>query len=134
MAKQVINIGTAANDGSGDPLRTAFTKANENFTEVYNTSQSSFNLANTVNVSVQSSFTQANTANTKAQLAFDTGNTVNLSVQSSFTQANTANVNAQAAFDKANTTSNATITIVSLKSLVANSASYADFQTAIASL
>jgi len=36
MAKQTINIGSTANDGTGDPLRTAFTKTNENFTEVYN--------------------------------------------------------------------------------------------------
>lgn len=36
MAKQTIGIGTAANDGTGDPLRTAFTKANDNFTELYN--------------------------------------------------------------------------------------------------
>ena len=35
MAKQTINIGTTANDGTGDPLRTAFDKANDNFTEVY---------------------------------------------------------------------------------------------------
>ena len=35
MAKQTINIGTAANDGTGDPLRTAFTKINANFTELY---------------------------------------------------------------------------------------------------
>lgn len=35
MARQIIGIGTAANDGSGDPLRTAFEKINENFTEVY---------------------------------------------------------------------------------------------------
>lgn len=35
MAQQVINIGTAANDGSGDPLRTAFDKANDNFSELY---------------------------------------------------------------------------------------------------
>ena len=35
MAKQTINIGLAANDGSGDPLRTAFDKINDNFTEVY---------------------------------------------------------------------------------------------------
>jgi len=35
MAKQVINIGTTANDGTGDPLRTAFNKSNENFTELY---------------------------------------------------------------------------------------------------
>ena len=35
MAKQTINIGVAANDGSGDPLRDAFDKINDNFTEVY---------------------------------------------------------------------------------------------------
>ena len=35
MAKQTINIGTTANDGTGDPLRTAFDKANDNFTELY---------------------------------------------------------------------------------------------------
>jgi hypothetical protein len=35
MAKQVINIGTAVNSGNGDPIRTAFNKANENFTELY---------------------------------------------------------------------------------------------------
>lgn len=36
MAKQTINIGTSANNGTGDPLRTAFTKINQNFTELYN--------------------------------------------------------------------------------------------------
>lgn len=35
MAKQTVNIGTNANDGSGDPLRTAFDKLNDNFDEVY---------------------------------------------------------------------------------------------------
>lgn len=35
MAQQLINIGTTANDGTGDPLRTAFDKINDNFTEVY---------------------------------------------------------------------------------------------------
>lgn len=31
----VINIGSAANDGTGDPARTAFSKINSNFTEIY---------------------------------------------------------------------------------------------------
>ena len=35
MAKQTVNIGTSANKGNGDPLRTAFTKINDNFTELY---------------------------------------------------------------------------------------------------
>ena len=36
MAQQTINTGTSENKGDGDPLRTAFTKANTNFTELYN--------------------------------------------------------------------------------------------------
>jgi hypothetical protein len=36
MAKQTINIGTSANDGTGDPLRDAMDKTNDNFTELYN--------------------------------------------------------------------------------------------------
>ncbi len=35
MAVQAVGIGSSANDGTGDPLRTAFNKINENFTEVY---------------------------------------------------------------------------------------------------
>ena len=37
MAKQSINIGSSANDGTGDPLRSAFDKINDNFTELYGT-------------------------------------------------------------------------------------------------
>jgi hypothetical protein len=35
MAKQTINLGTSPNDRRGAPLRIAFQKVNENFTEVY---------------------------------------------------------------------------------------------------
>lgn len=35
MARQEINIGTVANDGTGDPLRTAMDKTNDNFEELY---------------------------------------------------------------------------------------------------
>ncbi len=35
MAQQTLNIGTNANDGTGDNLRAAMIKVNENFTEVY---------------------------------------------------------------------------------------------------
>lgn len=35
MVQQVVNIGSSANDGTGDPLRTAFTKINDNFNEIY---------------------------------------------------------------------------------------------------
>ena len=36
MAKQVINIGASPNDGTGDFVRDAFDKTNDNFTELYN--------------------------------------------------------------------------------------------------
>jgi len=36
MAKQTINIGTNQDDGTGDLLRVAFSKVNDNFTEIYN--------------------------------------------------------------------------------------------------
>ena len=37
MARQNINIGSSANDGTGDLLRTAFDKINDNFVELYGT-------------------------------------------------------------------------------------------------
>ena len=35
MTKKIINIGVAANDRGGDPIRLAFQKVNDNFTELY---------------------------------------------------------------------------------------------------
>lgn len=35
MAQQEIDVGSIPGDGTGDPLRNAFTKINENFTELY---------------------------------------------------------------------------------------------------
>lgn len=35
MALQVINVGNTPNDGTGDPIRTAYTKCNNNFAELY---------------------------------------------------------------------------------------------------
>lgn len=38
MTQEVIDIGVIANDGTGDPLRIAFDKINNNFVELYNSS------------------------------------------------------------------------------------------------
>jgi len=35
MAQQIINVGNEPDDGLGDPLRTAFIKSNQNFSELY---------------------------------------------------------------------------------------------------
>jgi hypothetical protein len=60
MAKQNINIGSSANDGSGDSLRDAAVKINQNFTELYATSgldttftQAAFNAANSAITMIQ---------------------------------------------------------------------------------
>ena len=53
MAQQIINVGAAANDGTGDGLRTAYIKVNENFSELYNTTITPARIANgTSNVHV----------------------------------------------------------------------------------
>jgi hypothetical protein len=88
MAKQTINIGTSANDGTGDPLREAFSKTNSNFTELYDavvtstsdlTNDSGFITANSIPTSV-SEFTNDSgyiTANSLpinvSELSNDTG-------------------------------------------------------------
>lgn len=41
MAQQVINVGVVANDGTGDPIRTAYIKCNDNFGELYSRAQTS---------------------------------------------------------------------------------------------
>ncbi len=43
MAKQIIKVGTIANDGTGDTLRDAGVKINANFTELYGTSHGTAN-------------------------------------------------------------------------------------------
>jgi Protein of unknown function (DUF1565) len=35
MSQQIINVGNLPDNGDGDPLRTAFIKTNDNFTEIY---------------------------------------------------------------------------------------------------
>ena len=61
MANQItINIGAAANDGTGDPLRTAFNDVNLNFANVWNTGLPSSN--------VQFSDNRILTVNTNANL------------------------------------------------------------------
>jgi hypothetical protein len=41
MAQQIINVGTAPNDGLGDSIRTSFTKTNTNFSDLYSYFQAS---------------------------------------------------------------------------------------------
>lgn len=49
MAKQIVNIGSTANAKNGDPLRTAFDKINQNFTELYNTAGADVQIPSQIN-------------------------------------------------------------------------------------
>lgn len=49
MSQQIVNVGATANDGTGDPLRTAFQKINSNFSEIYATGAAGSNLELTDN-------------------------------------------------------------------------------------
>ena len=52
MAQEIINVGTAPNDGAGDPLRTAFTKTNNNFSQLFATGGVSGIANGTSNISI----------------------------------------------------------------------------------
>ena len=127
MAKQTINLGTGPNTGTGEPIRTAFGKVNDNFTEVYGIAQSAYDYANTIVSDTQidplarstanSAYDQANTATTLAQASYDYANTIVSDTQvdplarstanSAFDGANSASQLAQSAYDYANTIASA---------------------------
>ena len=56
MAQQTINVGATANDGTGDGIRTAYIKCNDNFKELYDTTITPTSVPNgTSNLSVADS-------------------------------------------------------------------------------
>jgi hypothetical protein len=63
MPLQTINIGSSANDGTGDPLRTAGLKINDNFTFTANQIQNVYNSSNSVSITAQAAFNKANATN-----------------------------------------------------------------------
>ena len=119
MTQQIINVGTFANDGSGDTIRVAFTKTNNNFTELYNTvailaNTDVLDLSRTDSAFLQANmaYGKANSANILAQAAFDFANTIVSDTQidpfarthanAAFDTANAANTLAQTGSDTAN--------------------------------
>lgn len=75
MAQQTINIGSAPNDGSGDPIRTAFEKCNDNFTELYSAPSGGSGTVTSVTVNAANgvSATVSNPTTTPA-MTFSLGN------------------------------------------------------------
>lgn len=72
MTKQVINVGAAANDGTGDDLRSAGIKINSNFTEVYGYANDIGRLETRVG-GVESSIANFNAINDLSDLTDTTG-------------------------------------------------------------
>lgn len=68
MTKEIINVGIRANDGKSDTVRSAFTKTNNNFSELYTTVSNNANTGNT-------QFTQSISL---AQGAYNKANTISL--------------------------------------------------------
>ena len=76
MANQTINLGSYANDGTGDDLRTAFQKVNANFAELY----ASVGITNGANIGAGTGvFAQRNTGT--ATLEFKTLTSTDNSVE-----------------------------------------------------
>jgi hypothetical protein len=77
MGQQVINIGAALDDGTGDPNRVAWDKTNQNFTELYN-ANATFLTAATAAITYQpldatlTAFAAYNTNGLLTQTAADT--------------------------------------------------------------
>ena len=79
MSEQKINIGTVPNDGTGDPLRTAFIKVDGNFDELYGDNA---NVVNSINLLLATSSGLVNSANTlNLQLIGATSNIGNVYLQ-----------------------------------------------------
>ena len=83
MAKQVIGIGTTANDGTGDSLRVSAEKSNDNFTEVYTLLGDGATLPSGIVTTL--------TAGTNVTLSGSTGN---VTINASITGGSTAEVSA----------------------------------------
>ena len=160
MAQQNINIGSSANKGDGDPLRTAFTKINSNFTELYgkvivleggsvaiqrDTQGSIFGddstlLVDAVNSLIPSSVLSGNLP------ALDGSALTNLTIPAQTFASLTSKPTTLAGYGITDAATSAqgtlaasalqaeTITLTTLKAEVAASADFADFQTRIAAL
>ena len=151
MAIQVINIGSSANKGDGDPLRTPFTKINANFAELAVTNKnrdingSVFADDSTLLVdAVSGTITAAVLVGTLPTL--NGSNLTNLTIPAQTFASLTSKPTTLAGYGITDAATSAqgtlaasalqaeTITLATLKTEVAASADFADFKTRIAAL
>jgi hypothetical protein len=86
--QQIVNIGTLPNDGEGDPLRVAFAKINNNFSNLFPTAINTSNAVSNGNAANQVIFQTAANTFTMGQLyvysadpAGNSSQTIQLNVQ-----------------------------------------------------
>ena len=95
MAQQYINIGTIANDGTGDVMRVCFTKTDNNFSELYfttaNLTSNLSNLSTAVNVFEGYVYAELGLISNTANAAYYQSNNANAVAQAAFQLANTSN-------------------------------------------
>ena len=136
MAQNTVNTGTTANDGTGDTLRSAFIKINEDVTELFsdvaNNEANIASLVITVDTADGELLALSSMAFDTANQAYDFANAQYTAMNAAFTMANTVNslyygavVNSAAAFAMANSTvvrTNAIYTLTNSSFNVANAA------------
>ena len=137
MAQQNINIGSSANKGDGDPIRTAFSKAENNFTDLYTrliVVEGQVGVSNQGGATIQQSIIGD---------VIGSDSTVIVNHASSTVTANTlvGNLTGSVFADKStllvdgvNGNIPGYVSIASLKTEVAASTDFADFKTRIAAL
>ena len=90
MSIQTINIGLAPNDGSGDPLRTAFGKTNDNFSELSSNVNSLTSSLNTVSSNVNTLTTAVSSLHSNVTVLQNRAYGAFQSVSNQYCNANTA--------------------------------------------
>lgn len=143
MAKQTINLGSSANSGGGDPLRNALQKVNDNFDEVYTKLEAledgeiTTDIVGTLKGSV---YADDSTLLVDGENGIITAN-VTGNITGDTTGYHTGDVtgsvfaeDSSLLVDAVNGTIPGYISITQLQTIAATSATYADFQAAIAAL
>jgi len=120
MAQRVINIGNNPNDGTGDPLRLAYEKINQNFLELY---------TRELNTDSQTLELVGNT------LTISNGNSIELNISpTGDLQGSVFADDSTLLVDGVNGTIPGYVSLETLKTEVAASTDFADFQARIAAL
>lgn len=122
MAKQTVDVGTTANDDTGDPIREAFIKVNDNFDEIYSSyiASGSVTVGNTTVNTVISNTGGLRTGNSTVNTVVNSTSVsvgANISLNSSTISLGNSTVNAvhtSSLIKIANSSSTANLTPVSL--------------------